>query len=211
LESWALNDLKTQANVLEVASWTTFQALATHGAITWFLISEVEFWRAVLFPTALEYPTYPDLSPWEKVPSPVARAWYSRIFPSSIPTPSLIESPNILTWMTQIDWTYVAFHFILQVLYGASILGIFIGLQALTNPGHNSGNFFLWAGCGVFFTSERLWGMIANVVLCRPVRVVHAAVFGFVVEIGVKWIEGRREKKRKEMQVKSREDFAFYT
>jgi hypothetical protein len=74
LESWALNDLKTQANVLEVASWTTFQALATHGAITWFLISEVEFWRAVLFPTALEYPTYPDLSPWEKVPSPVARA-----------------------------------------------------------------------------------------------------------------------------------------
>jgi hypothetical protein len=113
--------------------------------------------------------------------------------------------------MTQIDWTYVAFHFILQVLYGASILGIFIGLQALTSPGQNSGNFFLWAGCGVFFTSERFWGMIANVVLCRPVRVVHAAVFDFVVEIGVKWIEGRREKKRKEMQVKSREDFAFYT
>jgi hypothetical protein len=89
------------------------------------------------------------------------------------------------------DWHYLAFAATLHALFISTLEATFWCLRYLINPRY-SGLFTLPMGFDTIFTSGSVWGNVVNIVLARPVRVVHAGVFEDVVELLLEWLEERR-------------------
>jgi hypothetical protein len=185
----------------------TLQVRVLHFFLVWWIVSEVEYWRlrVVEEDKNVKYPEYfsipmdntwiPRLFPWYpalQYAAPANSTFWSGLWAAPVWIVSLLDSSIMLPWFMSL-WT------------------IHYALRRLINPNIVSKAGVLFAnGHDTLFTSENMGLGILCMVMVRPVRLLHAALFKWTMDGLCVVVDGRRERRRRREAEQERSEYAFY-
>jgi hypothetical protein len=208
---WIISQPKSNKGVEKMEQkMAALQIRALHFFLAWWIVSEVEYWRlrVVEEDKNVKYPEYFSI--------PMDNAWMPQLFPwyLSLQCPDIADPANSTFWAglwTAPVWIVSLLDSGIMLHWFLSLWTVHYTIRRLINPNIVSKAGILFAnGHDTLFTSENIGLGTFCMVMVRPVRLLHAALFKWTMDGLCVVVEVRREWRRRRRAEQERGEYEFY-